>query len=174
MRNNSADQVLHKNVFLRCVVECVKEKLSRTALIYICDIWYMWYSNYISVRSNCNVLCYKRCNTMFYYIFSSEIPSFIHCIKVISFTGCYFHSVKISKVLFHSVKITIYCDVMSCIACSLRFKETCSKSKENVINRKFIGLTLNMDWFYSKSCLLPEINSTFNVKSLNILHTSFF
>ena len=37
-RNNSADQVLHKNVFLRCVVECVKEKLSRTALIYICDI----------------------------------------------------------------------------------------------------------------------------------------
>ena len=68
---------------------------------------------------------------------------FYPCIEMNIFTSYYyFHSVKISKLLlvgyFHNVKITSDCDVTSCIACSIRdLKETFSKTKENVMNRKF-------------------------------------
>ena len=51
------------------------------------------------------------------------------------FTGCYFQSVKC--VIF-TLKITINCDVTSCIACCVSdFKVTRLKTEQNVINRKF-------------------------------------
>lgn len=85
--------------------------------------------------------------------------------------------------MFRSVKITSSCDVTSCIASSgYDLKETCSKLKEYVIKRIFTNLTLNMAFialvrrdFYNsftsaKSCLTFEINTIFNVKSLNIIN----
>ena len=69
-------------------------------------------------------------------------------------------------------------------------KDTCSKTKEIVINRKFNACDIEYriyisreteffhiftcakhDWKYKKFCLNCEINSIFNVKPLNILYT---
>ena len=101
----------------------------------------------------------------------------------LTFTGCYFHTVKISKVLvppiftvWTTVKITSYNDVTSCIACL--------KHKGNIMNRKCNDFDVKYEFCfhtwdrifkifsrvlrkYQKSCLTREINSIFNVKPLH-------
>ena len=62
--------------------------------------------------------------------------------------------------------------IMYCMHCWC-LKETCSKTKENVINRKFnegISFTSH-SWKYKKnSCRTREIKSIFNVKPLKLLY----
>jgi hypothetical protein len=88
---------------------------------------------------------------------------------------------------FHSENNKIDCDVMflimtlCCVNILKPFRfETCVKTKENVINRTFNALSMNMEfislirqdfyniftrashsWKYKKSCLTREINSIF-------------
>ena len=50
---------------------------------------------------------------------------FSHCVKIVK------------KCNFLNVKMISYCDFRSCIAIMYKKKKTCSKTKENVINRKF-------------------------------------
>ena len=75
---------------------------------------------------------------------------------------------KYQKCYFHSVRTTSYCDVKSCIACSVYdLNETGSKTKENVINIKLKYLDVECGIYrvecrifkYFHSCLaLLKIN----------------
>ena len=100
-----------------------------------------------------------------YYIFSLEILSFVHWIKVISSQPVSFTLWKYQKRYFYNVKITSRYDVMSCIACSIKdLIENHWKNPfevENVSWDRILHL-----WKYKKSCLTHKINSIFNVKPL--------
>ena len=82
--------------------------------------------------------------TVFYYIFRREIPGFIHWIKVISL-----HAVIVTVWKYQKCENNkrVWRHVMHCMQC-LRFEQTwdCWKTKENVISRKFMLLTLNIEF----------------------------
>ena len=78
------------------------------------------------------------------YMFSREIPGFIQWIKVISSKVVIFTLWKYQKCYFHGVKITSDCDVTS--GTKIWEKHVAKTQRENVINRKFNALTLNMEF----------------------------
>jgi hypothetical protein len=95
-----------------------------------------------------------RFRVCIYYIFNCEILWFILWIKFDISTLCYFHSENNKSVIF-TVKITKLI-VTSCfwlwlyaaqlLQNLLYLKQTCSKSKEKVLNRKFNALLMNMEF----------------------------
>ena len=75
---------------------------------------------------------------MLYYIYSRAIPGFIHRKKIISSQEVIFTLWKYQTCYFHSVNLTSEYDVTFCIAFSVRdLKDSCSKTKQIVINGKF-------------------------------------
>ena len=85
------------------------------------------------------ILWYCTINNSLDYIFSSEIPGFIHWIKVIPSLVVIFTVWQYQK----CVKIT---STYVIHAVSKIWKKLIKKNKENVINRNFNGLTLNMEF----------------------------
>ena len=85
---------------------------------------------------------------LLFITFTFSNTGFIHWIRLISLTGCHFLTVKTTNSFFHNVKITSGCDLI--------IFHIFSKTQQW--------------WKYQKSCLTREINSTFNVKPLNILY----
>ena len=118
-----------------CHVLFVYKGPTRSAILYALNsvkyILLTWLSQSLFVLyKNCqlNSTVRKLCRSckQIYYIFSREIPRFIHWKK--GCQKCYFHRVKIS-----------YCDVTPCIVCSvLDLKDTCFETKENVLNIFYI------------------------------------
>ena len=61
---------------------------------------------------------------------------------------CYFHTENIKSVIFN-VKITSNCDATLCNA-YICLKETCSKTQENVINRKFNAFDIKYGIYFTR------------------------
>ena len=90
------------------------------------------------------------------------------------FTGYYFHTEKISNVLFSHCENNKLCDVMSdmyCMQCPRNWNKYAQKTKEYVTIGPWIWNLLH-SCKYQKLCLTCEINSIFNVKPFNIIYLS--
>ena len=108
------------------------------------------------------------------YIFSRDIAGFIHWIKVISFTGCYFsHCEYIKPDIFAVWKNKLsWRHVMYWMQC-LRFEVTFSKTKES---RWIWNLFHSWDMIlliYQKSCFTRKINFIYSMQRQTIAYDHF-
>ena len=117
-----------------------------------------------------NVLPYQPWNIAFYPLDKNDI-----------FTGCYFHTVKITVWKWQAIVTS--CRVLHAVTCSIDV-HACSKAKENVkklkiqtLNREFIS-HMRQDFFFSyfHSCfalvkiskLLSQLWKKFHIQRQNI------